>query len=173
MSKRYGRNQKRKARAQLSAAQQQAHIWQTRYEDMQNTTADIRASWQHVKEVIRSSVPATTLVSSIALGVPFSGGTPRGENCGLQIPVRSTDAVLADFETRPESSQMRIIDLYGLLTRVRDTPFRDQLVVEVRYRDGIAAYALSPGALDAAPEDWLAGRVARDLVRELRRHRSK
>ncbi|MBV7502059.1 hypothetical protein [Achromobacter sp. ACM05] len=167
MSKRYGRNQKRRAReriAQLEAA---------RVSD-QGLLTHVRRELSNAEQVIDHA--RKVLGNDVALP-PIERGyhpNPLGGDFRMAEQKRS---FACSYENSPMFLENKVIQLRQLLARIefRDSPRAVHFYV--RLDDGNVAYAIDERAfMQMRPEELeatLLGPISRELARHLARHLSK
>ena len=166
MSKRFGRNQKRAARAALDHERYLRGIAEKRADDLEGATQQIRSKWEYILQLIKNTVGPDTLLSAIAFDVKDVVTSLYKEE---PLDALATGAQFWDrFERAPVMEQMSRVRLHPLIMRVGRNDFMSQKIVKLRYKDGSSGYALSEQAMACVPPEWLAERVARDLVHLLR-----
>ena len=165
MSKRYGRNQKRKARELLEQERGLREYAETRVRDVEAATDNIRRRWGDIVELLKNTVDPSCLIRAISSDVTMvSTGLPEGE------PLRMGSISSLNWSRYENSSaltQMNTINLYPLLMGEHRDKFTGQHVVALRYINGTHCYAISEKAMRNVPVRWLAERVANELVEYL------
>lgn len=168
MSKRYGRNQKRKARELLSQEMALREHAEAHAASMEAATACIRGKWQDILQLIERTVEPSCLIRALASEVKevvteLPGPAPLVEPL-LQGMAWSS------VKRAPTYEQMTKIDLHPLLVGVSRCEFRRQIIARAHYRSGDSCYLLSDEAMANAPDKWLAERIAADLLHILRKN---
>lgn len=166
MSKRYGRNQKRKALALLEHERALRECAEVRAADIEAATNEIRRKWSDIVQLIKNTVEPTCLISAMALDVK-EVVTCLPSAMPLREPLPQSMA-WSSIEQAPVFEQMKIIDLHPLLTSLSSDEFRKQKIARLHYKDGTICYCLSDQAMDCVPTQWLAELVASELVMVLR-----
>lgn len=150
MSKRYGRNQKRRHREALALAVQKCEGYARALDKSQENLRDIVSK---IESIQRYSValPAKTV----------HGDAPRE----YRLP-----AVQPEFWgwTDPETLSMKCITVYRLDVDMLDRDTFEK-VAQLRFNGKCVRMMLTPEALDSMPIDILINHVAGQLVKELRK----
>ena len=162
MSKRFGRNQKRAARVALDHERCLRGIAEKRAADLEAATGEIRGKWANILQLIKSTVDPTALLSAIAFDVKEEV-TSLGKGVPLEV-LTQPEQVLDRFARAPVLEQMSRIRLHPLIMVIGRDDFRNQKIVKLRYKDGSSGYAVSDQVMGCVPPQWLAERIARDLV---------
>lgn len=172
MSKRYGRNQKRKARDLLEQERILREHAETRVADIEVATDEIRRKWSYIVQLIVSTVEPTCLIRAMALDVkevitciPDARAMPWAE------PLPKSMA-WSSIQQEPTFEQMKVIDLHPLIIRISRDEFMCQRIAKLHYKDGTIFYALSDKALENVPIQWLAERIASELIPLLKQAQS-
>ena len=167
MSKRYGRNQKRKALDLLEQERALRGYAETRTRDIENATDEIRRRWGDIVQLLKNTVGPSCLIRAIASDVTnYSVNLPEGDPLRL---ASLSSPEWSRYENSSALTQMNNIDLYPLLMGEYRDRLTGQHVVRLRYGHGTHCYAISENALRNVPFKWLAERVANELVEHLTR----
>lgn len=170
MSKRYGRNQKRKALDLLEQERSLREYAETRVADIEAATDEIRRKWSYIVQLIVSTVEPTCLIRAMALDVK-EVVTCLPSSVPWKEPLPQSMA-WSSIQQAPTFEQMKVIDLHPLLTRISRDEFGAQRIAKLHYKDGTVFYALSDKALEKAPIQWLAERIASELIPLLKQAQS-
>lgn len=170
MSKRYGRNQKRKALDLLEQERSLREYAETRVADIEAATDEIRRKWSYIVQLIVSTVEPTCLIRAMALDVKevvtcLPSSAPWREPFPQSMEWSS-------IQQAPTFEQMKVIDLHPLITRISRDEFMCQRIAKLHYKDGTIFYALSDEALEKVPTQWLAERIASELIPLLKQAQS-
>lgn len=153
MSRRYGRNQKRKAREQIAELQHESNRWHDAY----------YLNVPMLESELRKNRDALASITDV-LGPNFVG-LPAKE---LAMQVEARFRLFTDCG--PE--HMHLVEI-AMRTANNEHP-QKQIHCRVRLANGESAYSLSESALDKLTEDQLvsliAPEIARHLVREVRKN---
>lgn len=172
MSKRYGRNQKRKARDLLEQERSLREYAETRVADIEAATDEIRRKWSYIVQLIVSTVEPTCLIRAMALDVKeVITCIPDARSMPWAEPLPQSMA-WSSIQQAPAFEQMKVIDLHPLLTRISRDEFGGQRIAKLHYKDGTSYYALSDKALEKVPTQWLAERIASELIPLLKQAQS-
>jgi hypothetical protein len=167
MSRRYGRNQKRKHRAEISRLTSElAHSealrspLYRRYIDLQENLADIMRVIKSVTE------------HSVALppeNIPFNGRLPRERRMAKRVPFDS----LMLLGPKDAIRSADYVDVYALEYYLRENREKFQASIHFNFcNGGEAAYMISMEGFMHVPEEVIMQRfgpeIARDLIRYLR-----
>ena len=168
MSKRYGRNQKRKARELLSQERELRERAEAHAASIEAVTACIRGKWQDILQLIERTVEPSCLIRALASEIKevvteLPGPAPLVEPLLQEMAWHSV-------KQAPTYEQMTKIELHPLLVGVSRCEFRRQIIARVHYRGGEAYYLMSEAAIANAPDKWLAERIATDLLHLLRKN---
>ena len=170
MSKRYGRNQKRKARDLLEQERSLRDYAETRVADIEAATDEIRRKWSYIVQLIVSTVEPTCLIRAMALDVKeVVTCLPSSEPWREPLP---QSMAWSSIKQAPAFEQMKVIDLHPLLTRISRDEFGGQRIAKLHYKDGTIYYAISDKAMENVPIQWLAERIASELVPLLKQAQS-
>lgn len=165
MSKRYGRNQKRKALDLLEQERSLRECAEARVADIEAATDEIWRKWSYIVQLIVSTVEPTSLIRAMALDVK-EVVTCLPSSVPWREPLPSAMA-WSSIQQAPAFEQMKVIDLHPILTRISRDEFGAQRIAKLQYKDGKTYYALSDEAMENAPIQWLAERIARELIPSL------
>jgi len=167
MSKRYGRNQKRRARERI------AQLETARAND-QGLLAHVRRELEDAEQVIDHA--RKVLGNDVALP-PIERGyhpNPLGGDFRMAEQTRSFPC---SYENAPMFLEDKIIQMRQLLSRIEFRDYPRAVHFYVRLDDGNVAYAIDERAfLQMGREELeatLLGPISRELARNLARHLSK
>lgn len=157
MSKRFGRNQRRKFRDEMAAAQ-------ARYKDLELATDEMRGNWRALQQLIRNTLRPETLARSIVDGVGVNVKSPTTD-----FSFHNIDHRVKFYDRDQPLSVESIQQLHALLLNVETRKeFERQLIVTMHYKDHRVCNAMSQAAFDAVPTHWITERIANDMYRLLK-----
>lgn len=177
MSRRYGRNQKRKAQALLQAEIDAKRAFQFQLQNAKDEVVrtkasvdDIFSSWECLIEVITKTLGHRSLLYAAATGrierIPVTGSPGR--------PYRL--APEPDFSREPFNGTafdaMLSIEpklIYELICEFKED-FKGQLVATLTYSDKSSCLAMSRESWMVMPRPLLINKVAADLVDYIRKN---
>lgn len=172
MTKRFGRNQRRKLQAELKGAQGSAESYRLQLRKEQQGNLDIKQAWGMVLDTIIHTCPAGNLLRAVA-GVESRCARVRHPGMSIAHPYRVEAWELAPTFKKvlagaPPNEQMHtVLELWPLLVDAQVEPLRGSVVARLQYGGGYHCLALSRQAVRHASREWLALDVARQLVQHL------
>jgi len=183
MAQRFGRNQRRRAREALQAAQQLA---ETRLDAARGQASRAEAMRQEVRALEDVLDEARELLgASIALPPKHGGRHPYARGEDFEAFARPPQRLALDDITANvarEEAALKVCRMRTLLVDVENRPSRlreseSQLHMRVTLGSGEVVYAISEDALHDSPAGWLEKRlgieIARQLVQVLGRKRQR
>jgi len=168
MSKRYGRQQKRKARDEVDALTEALAMNQGLIRHMGDKLREADAVVQHmvnaVESVCRNSI-ALTPQTHVA----------REERDRFKMMIRDElNMTLYDAPATPTMATFRTVDCYKFETIVNKYREEMQLAIHINYRnERKVSYMISEQGLQDIPMDYLVRQVSNDLVRLLKEGHKK
>lgn len=167
MSKRYGRNQKRRARERIAQLQ-------SAYAREQGLLARISGQLRDAEDVIDHA--RSVLGNDVALPPVMRGNHPEplgGDFLMAEPPAIHVLSCIGD-EAMPLTLEMKVIQMRQLLAGLEFQDYRGALHFYVQLDDGRAAYAIDERAFAQMPREQLAatlhGPIAKALARLLADH---
>lgn len=174
MASRYGRNQKRKARALLEAVKAQSEL-QERLHKAKLARLDMRFEkvadkYEMILQLISSTLGPHTLMRVLATGkMPvIHSGKSEPDNQPHRMVIPPSPIILSQPNAMAKVENVNVDELYELISHFRGS-FERQLVAEVRYRSGYSCLALNEQAFKSCPDYTLISKISGELLNHLRR----
>lgn len=166
MSRRYGRNQKRRAREALANAMQYGERFRIAWQRETELLKDIAAKKRHLEEVLNDIREA--LPEGSALLPP--GSLATGMRPDPHTPILVAPVDLNIFKPHdPNARTFTPTELRTLVCSIDPEHFSGKLHFNVQFMDKEFRYAISPGALYAMPRDRLRDILRDDIARQFAR----
>ena len=164
MSKRFGRNQKRAMRLQISEAEDMANRLRESHlmaEGLISHMSDkLREADDYARQVAKMVDPMCIISRDPKTFEQVSEGD-------FQLP-KYSQALRHDFsEPIQEISKVRAITMHRLHVKSVIDDLNNQLHVRVSLKGKDAGYSISGEALRQAPKDFLVRRISQDVARHL------
>lgn len=174
MSRRYGRNQKRKAQALLEAVKEESKLTEQRYlahaASLERRTRSIASGYEVILELISNTLGPSALMRVLATGelpvIKSERLTPSGVPHRKFEPPERMD--LCNPSAEPCNDMVNVHELYDLICEFRGS-FEGQLVAKVQYRSGMSCLTLNEQALKACPSRTMVIKIATELEQHLRK----
>ena len=172
MGNRYGRNQKRKARALLESVKAQSAM-QRRLSESQAKSLELKlekvaAGYGIILELIQNTLGPNALMRVLTTGkktVITSGRIyPDGAPHQAFAPPKPFDPS-APFDP---DEMVDVHQLYDLICHFSGS-FETQMVANVKYRSGFVCMALNEAAFRAYPDYTMVSKISNDLLKHLRK----
>lgn len=172
MAQRFGRNQRRRAREALQAAQQLAETHLEEARSQAGRAENMRQEVHALEDVLDEA--RELLGTSIALPPKHAGRHPYVRDGDFEAFPRPLRLDLGDITaTVPkQDAALKILRMRTLLVDFQRRPpgprdFDSQIHMRVTLDGGEVVYAISEDALYRAPADWLEYRLSREIARQL------
>lgn len=172
MSKRFGRNQRRKLQAALKGEQGNAEAYRLQLHKEQQGNMDIKRAWEMVLDTIIRTTPEGNLLRAVA-GIESRRVTVRHQGPSAANPYRvpALEGIPAFKRVMAEATQSEqmhtVLELWPLLVDAKVEPLRGSVLARLQYGGRYQCLAFSEEALRHAPVEWLARSVATELIQHL------
>lgn len=165
MAQRFGRNQRRRARAQIADLQQAVQNQQRALEMKNALLARVSTEKSALNETMREA--RYILGDSVALPAQESRDRPAAGATSYNVdPVRPMDFSEFLSATAHESLKLQIECMQLLVTRVEENQYRGGVHCRVQLAEGHWAYAISEQALSRLTPGMLELRLLPELSRQ-------
>lgn len=168
MAQRFGRNQRRRARAQVATLQQEAQNLQQALNMNDGLLRHVSEQNRVLSEAMREA--RFILGESVALPAVESRIRPdKGATSFNAYPRLPMDFSTFSHATSRESTTVQIQCMQLLLTKVEELPHSRELHCRVQLADGNWAYSISEQALYTLTPEMLERRLLPELSRQFAR----
>lgn len=171
MANRYGRNQKRKARALLGAETAKRELQQKLYEAsnaaLKLKLEKVAAGYGMILEMIQNTLGPNALMRVLATGKAPLVNSERLRPDGAPYQTFAPPRPFDPSEPFDPDEMVNVHELYDLISNFSGT-FDTQMVANLKYRSGIVCLALNEAAFRACPDHILVSRISADLLKHLR-----
>jgi len=173
MSKRYGRNQKRRHRELLAKTEKRLQEMTVAYDRDRHLTEYLQQQINRAERTIREMVETIESVCPNSTAIPPKTFTGSGERPSFTVacldsPLLMSMGVNPNRPIVPE--QLRYVNTYALETYVQKHKETLDTAIHLRYQaGGHSAYMISERGFRDIPIGKLVELVARELVNHLRR----
>lgn len=168
MSKRFGRNQRRRAREALASAQVEVHRWQYAHDMARGLAHDLNVKLEEARATIAEAKEIAGEMSALFPVVETHAPWPR--------EVAERGAMFLTGYPKRHAPPNHVFDTWQqvalpvLLARVDFNALREQVHAKLVFPDGSSGYAISRSALQTLSEKQLRERVLRVVAPDLVRH---
>lgn len=165
MSKRYGRNQKRRHRERIAALEsglaRMGEMYNRDVKGLRQTLDDARRERDGIVETIRRRLPYSAMLPPRAIGGP--GGHFRYATDDVRAVIREAESAIGDM-----SCSTVTVDLHALEAAIHDNLATLEREVHVRLADRAMRYAVSSAALaQSAHRSAIEHEIARTVARAM------
>lgn len=168
MAQRFGRNQRRRARAQVATVQQEAQNLRQALDMNNGLLRHVSEQNRALSEAMR--VARFILAQSVALPPIENGPHPApGQNSFIQPIFDHLDFAKFSRSAMAESTDVQIERMHVLLTSVQEQPPSHDIHCRVQLAGGEWGYAISDHALRHLSREMLERRLLPELTGQLAR----
>lgn len=176
MARRYGRNQKRKARKEIARLSAEAARMGEAYQMQAGLASHMGQKLAEREETIREMIACIEAVSQYSVALPpeeARGVAPGGAWTRVNV-LEEMPELSAIAEIRDEFIRFRSVDLFRLETFLGSCRASMSAAVHLKYTGGgEVAYFLSETAMRSMPREQIVKRIVPMIARELLGHLDK
>ena len=152
------------AQAAISAAESAKQ----RVADIEAATADIRYKWDYVCRVITSTLQSADLLSAAANGVQQVVDHRQGRDPYHPHRMHVMNSI-SDLRSMSLNQAVQTVDLHGLVLEYRQSiELHPQYIIDLQFGSGRSRFAMTESALQNVPVEYLAEKIARELIIHLK-----
>lgn len=167
MTSRFGRNKRRRARAELAAATDQAGRLQEALEMQRGLTTHFREKHSDLAEVLAEVRECAGPLSAL---LPVEGKLKVAGDARRRVEVDVGEPMQFSVVDDPQALEMKTLErvpLEVLLTSIENDVMRRRVHLHVEFQDGHVAYAMDAQTIAGLPARVLAERLHTQITRQL------